>query len=393
MRDDSPTTTASLAFWLERQRYDRVIEEGHRLLAQSPEDPDLHRLIAVSHWMQGDQRSAENHLRESLRLRADDEASLSLLALISSTTLGSRKSDSRAIEALALDPDSVTAWLALASSSIGDDEEFSRRCCRRMLKLDPGNISARIILHAAACMNKNVPGWHQEAERLLLEALAIEPENTDVQALLGNHLLATKHRRKEGEAYLRQAIASDPMSSLAADWRQSLAKNRDLIYRTLVLPRKICMAILKPMGKSLVRYPLLLLLFQLYLIVFVICLMILIFWGIFLWPVAWLYLKYAVHGDLLRGRIMISGKRWLAPLVPPWFWLRRILVLLAMVGWWRLVPEIFATINRIHPSLHSGNVVAIGCTILLLGGAGLFCWLEFRAGRRRKEIGGLPPAF
>ena len=224
MRDDSPTTAASLAFWLVRQRYDRVLEEGHRLLAQCPEDPDLHRLIAVAHWRLDDQRSAEHHLREALRLRADDESSLSLLALISSTTLGSQKSDSRAIEALAIDPDTVTAWHALASSSLGDDEEFSRRCCRRMLQLDPGNITARIILHAAACMNKNVPGWHQEAERLLLEALSIDPENSDIHGLLGIHLLETKDRRKEGEAHLRQALATDPMSSLAVDWRESLAR-------------------------------------------------------------------------------------------------------------------------------------------------------------------------
>jgi hypothetical protein len=242
-------------------------------------------------------------------------------------------------------------------------------------------------------MNKKVPGWHQEAERLLQEALAIEPENADLHALLGVHLLPIKHRSKEGEVHLRQAIATNRSSGEAAIWRESLAKHRDLLFKTLILPRRICTGIITAMGRSLARYPLLLILGKFYLIAFVFCLMVLIFWGIFLWPVVWLYMKFAVHGDLLRARIMTSGKRWLGALVPSWLWLRRVIVLLAMVGWWRLVPEIFAAINRLHPGLHSGLVVAIGGTILLLGGAGLFCWLEIRSSRRRKEMGGLPTAF
>ncbi|MCW1923293.1 hypothetical protein OKA05_12075 [Luteolibacter arcticus] len=393
MSHDSPTSAASLSFWLERQRYDRVIEEGHRLLAQSPEDPDLHRLLAIAHWMLDDRRSAEHHLRETLRLRPDDESSLSLLALIGSSSLGSRKSDRHAMEALALDPESITAWHALASSSIGDDPAFSMRCSHRMLELDPRNIEARILLFIAIAvtMEEKMPGWHLQAERWLREALAIEPENADVHALLGDHLLSVPQRRKEGEAHLQQAIAIDPMSSLAPAWRESLASKRDFFLKLMVLPRKIGTGIIKAMGRSLSRFPLLLLLGQFYLVVFVLCLMGLIFWGIFLWPVIWLYRKYVVQGDHLRAGLASSGKRWLGWLVPAPAWLRRIVMLFALVGWWRLVPEIFAGIGRLHPGLHCGNVVAIGGTILLLACVGLFFWLEFRASRRRKEMAGFPP--
>jgi Flp pilus assembly protein TadD len=390
---DFPTSASSLAFWLERQRYDRVIEEGRRLLAQSPEDPDLHRLVAIAHWMLNDQKSANHHLRESLRLRADDESSLSLLALINSSSLGSRKSDRHALQALALDPDSLTAWHALASSSLGDDTEFCMRCCRRMLQIDPRNISARMLLHAAVSMNEDVPGWDAEAERWLREALAIEPENADLHALMGMHLLPIKQRRKEGEDHLRHAIAADPMSPQAATWRESLARQRDLVLKLLILPRRISTGIVTAMGRSLSRYPLLILLGKFYLIAFVLCLMALIFWGIFLWPVVWLYRKYVIHGDLLRARTVASGKRWLGDLVPSRLWLRRIIVLVAMVGWWRLVPEIFAAIGRIHPDLHSGNVVAIVLTTAIVGGAGLLSWVHLRKIRRRKEMGGLPPVF
>ena len=316
-----------------------------------------------------------------------------MLALISTTSFGSRKSDSHAIEALALDPDSVTAWQALAASSLADDEEFSRRCCRRILQLDPSNISARMILHAAACLNEKVPGWHQEAERWLQEALTITPEDADVHALLGMHLLRTKHRRKEGQAHLQQALALDPSSSDASVWRERLAKSRDLMLRALILPRRICTGIMSAMGRSITRYPLLLLLFQIYIPVFVLVLMFLVFWGIFLWPVVSLYLKYVVHGDVLRARVIMSGKRWLSPFVPPSIWLRRIAVLFITVGWWRLVPEIFRGINRIHPGLHAGNVVAIVLTVALLAVTGVLGWNHFRKLGRRKEMGGLPPAF
>jgi tetratricopeptide (TPR) repeat protein len=389
---DFHSSAANLAFWLERQRYDRVVEEGRRLLASSPEDPQLHRLIAIAHLMLGERPSADHHLREALRLQADDQTSLSLLALMNASTLGSRASDRHALQALALDPDSLEAWHALASSSLADDTEFSKRCSRRMLEIDPSNIAPRLLLHCATSMDRDVPGWHAEAEQWLQEALTIEPENSTVHGLLGLHLIPVRPRRKEAQAHLRQAIALDPASSEVGSWRESLAASSDLGFKLLMLPWHICAGIISALGRSIARYPILLILGKFYLIAVVLCLLVVILWGIYLWPPVWLYRKYVIHGDHLRAVLSASGKRQLRLLVPGPAWLRRILFLPLMLGWWRLVPEGFHQLTRLHPDLHAGNVVAGALALGILGGIVMLCWLYFRKTRRRQEMASFPPS-
>jgi tetratricopeptide (TPR) repeat protein len=381
-----------LRFWLERQRYDRVVEEGYKLLARDPDDPDLHRTLAIAWWSQGDGKRAEHHLRESLRTRPDDASSQAFLALLRSNPLVSRSSDRHAIAALALDPDSIIAWQALGCSALADDGEFAMQCARRILQLDPENIEARVLMFGAISQDEEKPGWHQAAERWLQEGLAIQPEDAGLHGLLGGHLIDTPERGKEGEAHLRTALSLDPQSSQAAGWRETIANKRDRGLFLLNLPKKFFCAPIFASGRALNRYPWLILLGKFFLIAVVLCLMGLILWLIFLWPVVRLYRYYVVHGDLLRARVSASRFVPFAWLVPTPAWLRRIAVVAAMLLWWRLVPVIFSGINRLHPSLHAGNVVAIGGAAIVLGGIVLLAWLEIRKRGRKRAMRGVSGA-
>lgn len=378
-----------LLFWLERQRYDRAVEEGHKLLALAPNDPDIHRILGIAWLAQGDIKRAEHHLRESMRTHPDDASSQSLLALLRSNPFTSRSSDRHAIAALALDPDSIIAWQALGHSALADDGEFSMHCSRRMLQLDPRNIEARILMFAAISKDEEKPGWHETAERWLLEALEIEPDNADLHALLGNHLIGRPRREKEGEAHLRTALVLDPASQMAAGWREMIATHRDWGLRLLNFPRKLCTAPMLACGRALNRYPLLILLGKFFLVLVILCLIGLVFWLVFLWPVVWLYQRYVVHGDLLRANMAGSRLRPYAWLVPSGAWLRRIVIFGAMLLWWMMVPMIIGGINHLHPKLNGGNLMVVGVSALILGGLGLLLWMEIRKRGRQRAMRGI----
>lgn len=378
-----------LHFWLERQRYDRVVEEGYKLLAIDPDDPDIHRLIAVAWWSQNDAERAEHHLRESLRVSPDDASSQALLALLRSNPLTSRSSDRHAIAALALEPDSIIAWHALGHSALADDAEFTMRCARRILQLDPQNIGARVLMFVAISKDEDQPGWHESAERWLNEGLALEPENADLHGLLGGHLIHAPKRGDEGEAHLRTALSLDPQSSLAVGWRETLASRRDWGLHLLTFPKKLCTVPIFASGRVLSRYPWLLLLGKLFLVVIIVCLMGLILWLVFLWPVVWFYRCYVIHGERLRAGIWQSRFSRFAWLVPTRVWLRRLAIVPVLLLWWRLVPVIFAGITQLNPALHAGNLVTIGIAAIIVGAIGLLLWLEIRKRGRRRAMRGI----
>ncbi len=378
-----------LRFWLERQRYDRVVDEGRKLLARDPEDPDLHRILAIALWSQGDPKLGEHHLRESLRIDPNDSTSHALLALLRSNPLASRSSDRDAIAALALDPESVLAWHALGHSALADDSDFSMRCARRMLQLDPQNIEARILMFIAVSMDEEKPGWRESAEGWLQEGLAIEPENAQLHGHLGGFLIDTPKRGKEGEAHLHAALLLAPMSSLAAGWREAIVRKRDWGLRLLNFPKKTCIAPISFCGRAMRRYPLLLLLGKFYLALVVICLVGLVLWLIFFWPVVWIYQRYGMHGDLLRAKIAVSRFRRFIWLVPTQAWLRRLIAAAALPLWWQLVSMIFGGIERLHPQLHQGNVVAIAISMIAVGAVGLLLWMEIRRRGRQRAMRGI----
>lgn len=366
-----------------------MVEEGHKLLARDPDDPDIHRILAIAWWSQDEPKQAENHLRESLRTCPDDASSQALLALLRSNPLASRASDRHAIAALALDPDSIIAWHALGVSALADDEEFAMRCARRMLQIDPQNIAARILMFGAISADRNSPEWRQAAERWLHEGLVIEPENADLHGLLGGHLIDTSKRGKEGEAHLRTALTLDPMSPQAEGWKETIASKRDWGLRLLNFPKRLCTVPMFACGRAINRHPWLLLLGKLFLILFISCLLGLILWLIFLWPMVWLYRRYVIHGDLLRAKVSVSRFRPIAWLVPTQAWLRRIVIVPVLPLWWWLVPVTFGGIARLHPSLHAGNVVAIALTAIIVGGICLLLWMEIRKRGRQRAMRGI----
>jgi hypothetical protein len=263
---------------------------------------------------------------------------------------------------------------------------FAMHCARRIIQLDPPNIPARILMFAIISKDGEKPGWCESAERWLQEALAIDPEDADLHGLLGGHLIETAKRGKEGEAHLRSALLLDPQSPHAAKWRETIAYKRDWGLRLLNFPKKLCTAPIFASGRALRRYPLLVLLGKLFLVIIVVCLSGLILWLIFFWPVVWLYRRYVIHGESLRAKLSMSQIRSLAWLVPAPAWLRRIALVAALLLWWRIVPEIFEGMSRLNPVLDQGNFVAGGVGAIILGGIGLLLWMEIRKRGRQRAM-------
>ncbi len=361
-----------------------------RLLAADPENPDLHRLVAIALWQLERPTEAESHLHEALRIDADDNLSRALLALLRSSPIGKTSSDRDAIAALALDPDSILAWTALAQSSLGDDPGFSRQCCQRMLQLDPHCISAHIYLHHLALLDEEQEGSRRQAEQWLRDALAIEPENADLHALLGDQLITERGRKKEGRYYLEQALMLDPSSSSASTRRETLGIHSDIILKLLRLPGRICLGAITGAGRLIGKFPILIILGKFYLALVAICLVGWVIWLYMLGPVAWMYRRYAIGGEDLRARLACSRWRMVIGLVPRAAWLRRCVVVLLIPAWFFVAPQIVTLVSRLHPSFHAGNLGAAALAALLLGGLSLALWLRLRKRHRRKLLGTFP---
>jgi cell division septal protein FtsQ len=61
----------------------------------------------------------------------------------------------------------------------------------------------------------------------------------------------------------------------------------------------------------------------------------------------------------------------------------------ALLLWWKLVPATFSGIKRLNPALHTGNLVAIALTSMILGGIGLILWMEIRKRSRQRAMRGI----
>lgn len=114
---------------------------------------------------------------------------------------------------LAEDPDDVRAWTKLARCQlIAKDPEQALSAVEEALRRSPEDISA-LYMHAQVLRRADhldqALRW-QRAEASLRTALRLDPQNSDVHAVLGEFVLFYPHRRAEALELAREAVRLDP---------------------------------------------------------------------------------------------------------------------------------------------------------------------------------------
>ncbi len=188
----------------------------------APEEVVRHFYRGLAHLQVGRTDAAAEEFHLAAQLAPGEPASWANLAL-AHLRLGDFDAGSDALaRAAELAPESgpvafLEAQLALATGQ----REVGIESLRRAVELDPGNLPARMAL-VQEVEASGQPGADAEAQRLLEEILALQPENAAV--LVERARLAAK--REDGEL-LRDTV--ERLGRLAIEWPESVVEQ----YRSL----------------------------------------------------------------------------------------------------------------------------------------------------------------
>ncbi len=175
--------------------------------AQRPEAAEIHRDLGLALLGAGEVPQALASLRDALTL--DQTLAGAWLGLgIAYEKLGDPRSAMTAFDrAVAVEPALAEAWFrsgALAFTLSRQDDAIAR--FRRADEAAPGTRFGRLGA-ARALLARNLDA---DAERVLREAVAADPDDADAHDLLGN-LLADWGRFDEARTSFERAVAQDPL--------------------------------------------------------------------------------------------------------------------------------------------------------------------------------------
>ena len=202
---------------------------------------------------------------------------------------------------------------------------------------------------------------------LLDEVLALDPENAHGHNNRGVDLL-NQNKYAEAEACFRQALAIDPTLKFA---RQNLfvaIKHRDLVYRILCAPRDFLIWIRNiTVGDGSKRNPVAAVFgFLAWILVFKFVLLLFILWFALMWPMTKLY-EFLVMGDLRKKAGEAGATRGGILGYRRWAMRWRMAIFAAgLLGFWRLVYEFMWSPAR-TPSERETAAMFLLCAVLATG--------------------------
>lgn len=383
-RDALQTRTQRMDFWLDRARFDKAVEEGHGALAIDPELAEIHQKLGWAYWHLDAHKKAEKHLRSALQSDPEDSWTRSMLSLVMLSRKKLSAADREAVEALFRDPDDTSAWYALGASALGDDTHFTRECVTEIQKRDPEHVGAFWLRAQAALVDDKANAG--EVARVEYEAaLRIEPDSAWLQAELGSLYLDKLGDLKKAQMHLEAAAAQDPTDRDVQGELERLRVRKDRMLRVLYLPWTICKRLWNAISDGtdgaagwILGWVFVFLYFVL--TVVVIC------WGVLLFPVVKLYEWGVVRAGYFsarwEGRWLGRPFGWSTPVrVAGWLGLSGIY----LGGWYAVLQS--SRSEDISSALMLMGLVGIG--LLVVVGTVFTIWQSWRQRRRKKMMAGL----
>ena len=222
-------------------RIDRILENALRLqaqgahdtaihmlrsaLAEDPDHPGAHTLLAVSLMHKKRLYAAESEARMALSL---DPALAGAHQVLAAVLIGGRKlKEARAHldEARTLDPENASVLVTLARLAIiEDDRVHARSLLDEARALDPDDIDVVVALGDLALLQRNL----DDADERAREALELEPDGVASHVLAGQVALA-RGRDDDAREHAVQALRGDPTHGEALQLLAGVRAKRSLL--------------------------------------------------------------------------------------------------------------------------------------------------------------------
>ena len=212
---------------LEQDRCALAQEEAALGLAEAPDDPHAHALMALCLTRLERYEEATEHAQQAVGLAPDAAGTHYVLATVWATRRYFDEAMESIEEAIALEPDNADYW------ALRGRIELARRrwkdalaAADAALALDAEHVEARNVRAEAL----RLLGKTGEAEEDILDALALAPENAWSHNTLGWNYLQAGNLPKATE-HFREALRLDPELDSARQGVVETLKAKNVVYR------------------------------------------------------------------------------------------------------------------------------------------------------------------
>lgn len=215
---------------LQQSRPAEAEQEAGLAIAQAPDNPAAHALLALSLVHQDKGKEAVAAARGAVRCAPDSAYGHYVLALVLHRSSRNREAQASVQEAIRLDPADSESFALLAAILIALGEwQLALEAADQSLALSPENVEAANF----RAMALTHLGRKEEAAQTVDFALHREPENAFSHANQGWNCL---HRNDPAAAreHFREALRLDPEMEFAREGMLEALKARNWIYRAML---------------------------------------------------------------------------------------------------------------------------------------------------------------
>ncbi|NQU21227.1 MAG: tetratricopeptide repeat protein [Candidatus Nealsonbacteria bacterium] len=211
----------------DQRRYEQAEQEVGLALAELPDDPLAHALMAMCLLVREQYAEATQHAEEAVGLAPDEAFMHFTLAQVWHGRNYPENAEASLREAISLDPLQPEQYMLLAVIEMRQDRwDRSLEAADAALALDPEHVPARNL----RMMVLRVLGSEQSSGDELRATLALAPDDANTHANLAWYCL--EHgERDQAMHHFRDALRLDPESEWARHGMIETLKARSLLYR------------------------------------------------------------------------------------------------------------------------------------------------------------------
>jgi Tfp pilus assembly protein PilF len=238
MSKDSPKPPAE---WLqhlhEAGQWERLMEMAKKSLAADPRDEAAHRHLAWAYAKTGQSRLMAPHVEFLLGEDADHPDYHHLAAIHHLGVRQPKQAKTHIDHMLQGCPYHPNYhYVACIHALRCNDPESARHHIQQARRLAPEWAAAAHLEIGIASIHETKAHQSWDRIRRLEETLALDPEDEDVMASMGDIYLLELERPRDAERLYRSALAIDPMDEELRRKLLNAVRARSLLYRTLSMP-------------------------------------------------------------------------------------------------------------------------------------------------------------
>lgn len=292
MEPTRPDYRILLSRLVDSGQWDRALATAREWLAADPENPDANLVAGQALINLKRHAEAEPHLAKTLAGDPENALAHRFLSLVQFHQKRFSAAEASIQKALALNPEDAYHWYHLAWMLHRHGQPAqAKKYAQKARELAPRDSD---IVNLLALCTIGSPADDAFRRQQYLEALELDPANPAVHNNLGNYYLAIEQDHRQAEECFRRALFLNPSLKTARANLFAAITRRDPVYRLLCAPRDRSVQVFAFVCRKRLLFFLLL---PLWLVVLEILFVVLILWGLLVWPLVKAY-EYLTLGDI-----------------------------------------------------------------------------------------------